>query len=166
MSANETKALEARATQYRDYPEELKAACISAIEANGGQIRPTARLFNIPYDTIHYWWTQSERYRQIQPASALNLADKLENIAYSYADSIADHDLSIVPVRDKAAVMDTAIKNMQLLRGQATSISASVDSDEDRQRKLAEIFGRIEARALEGEVNPESMVQSSDVETS
>ena len=35
--AAEVAILTARATQYRDYPEELKAAVIQAIEQNGRQ---------------------------------------------------------------------------------------------------------------------------------
>lgn len=128
MSAAEAQTLAVRSTQYRDYPEELKAAVISAIEANGGQIRPTAKLFNLPYDTVHYWWAHSERFRQIQPASAQNLADKLENLANDTADSLLQHDFSIVAARDKAAVMAVAIDKMQLLRGQPTEIVERVDS--------------------------------------
>lgn len=122
MGTAESKVLEARALQYRDYPEELKAAVIAAIKANGGNVLATSKLFNIPRDTVNYWWHNSERFVEIEHASAVNLADKLENIANVHADSIAAHDLSIVAIRDKAAVMDVAIKNMQLLRGQATSI--------------------------------------------
>jgi transposase-like protein len=130
MSQAEAAVLTTRSSQYRDYPEELKAAVIAAIEQNGGQIRPTCRLFNLPYDTVHYWWTKSERFRQIKPASAQNLADKLEELAHSTADSLAEHDFSIVAARDKAAVLSVAIDKMQLLRGEPTAITGSVHREE------------------------------------
>lgn len=130
MSTAEVKILEARSQQYRDYPESLKGAVLQAIEANGNNVSATAKLFNIPPQTVDYWWRNCDRYSEIQKPSAQNLADKLENIAIAQADSIASHDLSIVAIRDKAAVMDVAIKNMQLLRGQATSITVDLERTE------------------------------------
>lgn len=127
MSIAEVKALESRSTTYRDYPEELKASVIAAIEANGGNVSATSKLFNISGDTVRYWWLNSERYREIQSPSAGNLADKLENIAHNTADSIAEHDLSVVALRDKAAVLAVVIDRMQLLRGAPTSIIESSD---------------------------------------
>jgi transposase-like protein len=128
--STEASTLERRAITYRDYPEELKASIIAAIEANGGQIRPTARLFNLPYDTVHYWWTHSERFRQIQSPSATNLAAKLENIAHQYTDSLAEHDMALVTARDKAAIVSNTIDKMQLLRGEPTSITLNVERND------------------------------------
>lgn len=151
MSTAEAKILEARAIQYRDYPAELKAAVIAAIEANGGNVLATARLFNLPRDTVNYWWNKSDRFRfvEIEQISRTNLADKLENIAHSTADSLSAHDLSIVSFRDKGAVLNAVIGNMQLLRGEPTTISATTSTDEDRKSKVSEMLARIEARAID-----------------
>ena len=129
MSAEAATLIQQRIT-YRDYPEELKASIIAAIEANGGQFRPTARLFNIRYDTVHYWWTHSERFRQIQSPSAQNLADKIEQTAHNTIDSIAEHDLSVVSFADKTRSLGIMIDKMQLLRGLPTSITESVERQE------------------------------------
>ena len=127
-----TEALELAATAkaYRDYPEELKAAVIAAIEQNGGNVLATSKLFNIPRDTVNYWWNHSERFVELQHASSLNLADKLENLAHSTTDSLTGHDLSLVTFADKARSLGVIIDKMQLLRGQPTEITATVERQE------------------------------------
>ncbi len=128
--SQEAKALESRSSQYRDYPTDLKAAVIKAIEANNGNVLATAKLFGIPQDTAYYWWKTSDRYSQFQNTSGINLADKLENLAHSAADSMAEHDLNIVSFADKARAMGIVIDKMQLLRGQPTTINANLDVKE------------------------------------
>lgn len=129
MSAAEVQTLTARAsTTYQDYSEDYKASIVAAVEANNGNVSATAKLFNISRDTVYYWWRNSARYCEIQTPSALNLADKLENLAHQTADSLAEHDFSIVAARDKASVMAVAIDKMQLLRGQPTEIVERVDA--------------------------------------
>lgn len=130
MSASEVQALEKRTEQYRDYPIELKAAVINAIEQNGGNVAATSKLFNLPRDTVNYWWQHSDRFTEIKHASSLSLADKLESVAHNYVDSLASHDLQLVTAKDKASVANIAIQNMQLLRGQPTSISEHTDRGE------------------------------------
>lgn len=140
--STEVAVLQQRATTYRDYPEELKAAVISAIQANGGNVLATARLFNVPRDTVNYWWNNSERFAEIQQTSALSLADKLESIAHSNVDSLATHDLAIVPYSDKARALGVIIDKMQLLRGEPTSITTNIERQEIThilQQSLVEI---------------------------
>lgn len=128
MSQAEVSVLTTRSAQYRDYPEDLKAAVINAIEQNGGNVLATSKLFNLPRDTVNYWWHHSDRYVEIKHGKALSLADKLENLANSTADSLLEHDFSVVAARDKATVMGIAIDKMQLLRGQPTEIVENVES--------------------------------------
>lgn len=125
MSASEVQALERKAQTYRDYPVELKAAVIAAIEQNGGNVLATSKLFNLPPDTVRYWWANSDRFREIQTASVANLADKLEDLAQNTADSMTEHDLSVVTYADKARALGIVIDKMQLLRGQPTEIAVS-----------------------------------------
>lgn len=128
--STEAATLVKRSETYRDYPPELKASIITAIENNGGNVRQTAQLFGIPTDTVYYWWKNSDRFREIQVPSTFTLADKLESIAHQQADSIAAHDLSIVAIADKARVLAVTIDKMQLLRGQPTSISVNLGRDD------------------------------------
>jgi hypothetical protein len=120
----------ALARTYRDYPIELKAAVIAAIEQNGGNVLATSKLFNLPRDTVNYWWQHSERFVELKQTSSLCLADKLEAVAHNYIDSLAVHDLRLVTARDKASVAQIAIQNMQLLRGQPTSITENIERND------------------------------------
>lgn len=115
---------------YRDYPIELKAAVIAAIEQNGGNVLATSKLFNIPQTTAYEWWRNSERFNDVRNASTLSLADKLENLAASQVDSLAADDLSKVSHADKARAMSVVIDKMQLLRGQPTAITAELQRQE------------------------------------
>ncbi|SRR5713101_2642305 len=144
---SEATTLAVRAQSYRDYPVELKAAVIAAIEQNGGNVLATSKLFNLPPDTVRYWWANSDRFREIQVTSSICLADKLENVAHSYVDSLASHDLSIVTARDKASVAAIAIDKMQLLRGEPTSIPGL--SEQDRALRLAELLERVQGRVID-----------------
>ena len=128
--STEAKVLESRVLQYQDYPKEFKASIIAAIEANGGNVSATAKLFNISRDTAYYWWRNSDRYREIQSPSSLSLADQCEGIARNLAESISEHDLSIVPLHHKAQTFGVVVDRMQLLRGQPTSINTEVERTE------------------------------------
>jgi transposase-like protein len=129
MSA-EVATLEQRTAPYRTYPPEVKASIIAAIENNGGNVAKTAKLFCLPEDTVRYWWHNSDRYREVQGASGLGLADKLEVLAHANVDSLAAHDLSIVSYADKARGLGVIIDKMQLLRGQPTSITENIERQE------------------------------------
>ncbi len=129
MSA-EAATLTKRAEAYRDYSPELKAAVIQAIENNGGNVNGTAQLFDVPRDTVLYWWRNRQRFTEVQQEKALALSDKLESIAHDQADSIACHDLSVVSLKDKATVLAITIDKMQLLRGQPTSITENIERQE------------------------------------
>jgi len=125
--ATETAQLEIRRAQYRDYPEDLKAAVIAAIENNGGNVLATSKLFNLPRDTVNYWWKHSDRFVEVKQASSANLADKYEQLAHSYVESLSEHDQSLVTARDKIYIASTATQMTQLLRGEPTAIVGQVE---------------------------------------
>ncbi len=111
---------------YQTYSPEFKAAIITAIENNQGNVAATAKSFNLNEDTVRYWWRNSERFREFKGAS-LSLADRIESLAFDNVDSMALHDLSIVSYADKARALNVLVNNMQLLRGQPTSITESIE---------------------------------------
>ena len=153
MSAAEVKILESRAQSYRDYPIELKASAVAAVEANGGNVTATAKLFaNIPYDTLYYWWKNSDRYFEIKNASSLHLVDKLDNIVHKTADSLAEHDLSIVSAKDKASIISSLTTTTQLLKGLPTSIT----QDTQRSELLIVMQSAMESIEPEGFIEAES----------
>ena len=128
--SQQASVIDSRPKPYRDYPAELKASVIQALQANGGNLVTTCNLFNIPRETVRYWWENSERFNEFRQLASANLADKLENIAHSYTDSLADHDKSEISAVDKIRIVASAVDKMQLLRGQPTSITESVERNE------------------------------------
>jgi len=150
--STEAAQLAVRAQSYRDYPVELKAAVINAIEQNGGNVLATSKLFNLPPDTVRYWWANSDRFREIQVTSSSNLADKLENIAHDFTDSLSTHDLQFVTARDKAGVLSVVIDKMQLLRGLPTAITENVE-----RHDVAIILQSALSEAID--VSPQDMVE-------
>lgn len=152
MSTAEAKVLESRAlTGYQDYSPERKAEVIALVDANNGNVKQTALDTGIAHQTIRYWLTQADRYSQFQNAKRGDLGDKMEFLAHNLADSIAEHDLSIVSLAHKATAMGIVIDKMQLLRGLPTAISGSAQTDEERNTAKQALFAAIEARAIEGE---------------
>ena len=152
--STEAATLERRAIVYRDWPTDKKAEAIAAYDANGHNLKQTARLLDIHPETLRYWLKDADRYRnEFQPEKSADLASKLENNAHNLADSIADHDLSIVPLAAKATALGIVIDKMQLLRGLPTSINADVE----RQELVIILQSALDA-GLEGEaidVTPE-----------
>lgn len=126
----EAAILEHRSRTYQDYNSEQKAEIIAQVHACNGSITHVASLRGIPRNTIKYWMEEQDRYSEIRPEITRNLSDKLENIAHNLADSIEDHDLSIVPLASKATALAIAVDKMQLLRGLPTSINTEVERQE------------------------------------
>lgn len=125
--STEAATLERRAVTYRDWPADKKAEAIAAYETNGS-LKQTARLLNIPAQTLRYWIESSDRYRNdFRPQQTADLVSKLEFNAHNLADSIAEHDLSIVPLAAKATALGIVIDKMQLLKGLPTSITEQVE---------------------------------------
>jgi transposase-like protein len=109
----EAAILEYRSRVYKDYSPEQKAEVIAKVRANGGKVSLTAKLLGIPRQTIDYWIKEQDRYAEIQPEITRSLTNKLENIAHNLAESIEDHDLSIVPLGSKATALGITIDKMQ-----------------------------------------------------
>jgi transposase-like protein len=120
---SESAILQVRAaTGYKDYSAERKAEILAQVTAHGGNVAQVARLTDIPHQTIRSWLEQADRYSELQTQKQTDLAQKLENNAHKLADSIAEHDLTIVPLQSKATALGIMVDKMQLLRGQPTSI--------------------------------------------
>lgn len=127
----EAATLQARAlTGYKDYSAERKAEVLALVTANGGNVARVAKETGIAHQTIFNWLKQAQRYSHLEQRKQTELAQKLENNAHMLADSIADHDLSIVPLASKATALGIMVDKMQLLRGEPTSITANVDRQE------------------------------------
>lgn len=128
--SSEVKELEQRRQEYRDYPVEVKSALIQYIQNSSGNVQAASKAFNIPYDTAYYWWKNSERYFEFQTTSSVHLAEKLHKIGHKAADSLLEHDLSIVSARDKAAIIQSSVQTRNLLLGLPTSVNETIQHTE------------------------------------
>lgn len=132
VPTTEASILSAQRREYADYSAEQKAEVLALVALYGDDISAIYKVsqhLSIPRHTIMRWHEAKHRYVALQPAKRQELAQKLENIAYSIADSLEDHDLSIVPFSSKATSLGILIDKMQLLRNQPTVISAAEGLD-------------------------------------
>ena len=128
---SEAATLQARAViGYQDYSADRKAEVLALVKANGGNVARVAKELNIAHQTIFNWLKQADRYSHLERQKQSDLALKLENNAHMLADSIGDHDLTIVPLASKATALGIMVDKMQLLRGQPTSINVSLDRED------------------------------------
>lgn len=152
---SEALTLEARASVYRDYSQEQKAEAIAHFQANGQNYSGTSRELNIPQNTLRRWVLEHPELSELREVKSRDLANRLESIAFGLTDSIDEHDLSIVPLASKATSLGIVIDKMQLLRGQPTSISGSVMSDDERKLRLAELIAKVNERNQPASTDPE-----------
>ena len=100
--------------------------------------------------TVYYWLEARSTEKTLD--NSLDLASRFEKAASLFIE-LAVKKARKANFSHLMTGAGIAIDKMQLLRGQPTSISQSVISDEERQVKMAEIFSRLEARAIESQAD-------------
>lgn len=136
----------APARTYRDYSPEFKTLAIATVEAHDGNVARAARELEMSEDTLRVWMRDAERYRDFNGETRLALASKYEFNLHRLVDSIADDDLSKATLAGKATAIGILTDKMLLLRGQATSISQSNLTDDERNLRLAELAAKLQGR--------------------
>lgn len=109
------------------YPPEQKAHVLALLDANNGNVLRTAEQTGINRSTIQYWIANESRYANLQQQKVIDLAAKAELNANLLADSIHSHDLDSASLSQKATAFGIMVDKMQLLRGQPTSITETVE---------------------------------------
>ena len=136
--------------QKRHYSVEQKGTALALLKANGHNVLRTARELGIPRHTLRDWAINhrgvTPEVVQYQHQKERTLAEKLEENAHRLADSLATHDLTGVSLASKATALGIVTDKALLLRGQPTSISGSVMSDDERRLRLAELLAKAEER--------------------
>lgn len=125
-------ALAERPASYRDYSPEFKADAISLVQANGGNVSKTAKDLGLTESTIRYWIEQeTQAQREIREGRKGELAEQFEHVSRVYIDRALEPD-AIQKTSGYYAVIaaSDAMKSAQLLRGQPTSITASIERTE------------------------------------
>lgn len=117
---------------YRDYSPEFKADAILAVVANSGNVNKTARDLQIPESLLRYWIErETDESRKIREGRKGELAAQFEHVSRVYIDRALEPD-AIAKTSGYYAVVaaSDAMKSAQLLRGQPTSISLSLNSED------------------------------------
>lgn len=124
---------------YRDYSPEFKAEVLLAVTINNGNVYKTAKDFGISERIIRYWIEkQTDEVRQIREGRQGPLAEQYEHVARVYLDRALEPE-AVAKTSGYYAVVAAkqAIETSQLLKGQPTSITASVQVDDLRELQLA-----------------------------
>jgi transposase-like protein len=127
----------------RDYSAEFKAEVLAALKSNNGNVYGTAKEYDVPESTLVAWVEQEARYRDLRDNKLRDLATKHELNLHRLADSVSEHDLTNVPLVQKATAIGILTDKMLLLRGQPTSIVAALSSE------LKELLPSVDAIATE-----------------
>lgn len=144
----------------RQYSDSFKAQALIALDLNHGNVKKTARELEIPQDTLYSWhYRRSGIHPEIvemRDSLKAPIADRFEEAAGMYLDR-AMQPGAIKKTSGYYALLGAsdAIKSAQLLRGQPTSISGSVMSEDERRLRVAELLAGIQARARTPKSDPE-----------
>jgi hypothetical protein len=145
----------------RFYSDREKAEALALLDATRN-LTETARTLGIPDSTLSAWkYGKAVRSpdipqlrRQISENLGLELASDFQTIALESARVAikrlqSPQKANKIPFAQLMTGAGIAVDKMQLLRGEPTSITGSVVSEEERQAKVKEVFERIAARAID-----------------
>lgn len=145
---NPKKEETVRVVNKRQYSDNDKAVALATLDANGGNIRQTARVLKLPESTLTDWSNgrgACPEVTEIRQVKKGQLAEKLEEVAHALTDNIllrAQSDFSLLtPLKDFAVSLGIAIDKMQVLKGEPTSISKDVTerTNEERAARILEL---------------------------
>lgn len=133
----------------RQYSDAEKAAALLALQANGGNLKQTAKQTAIPYSTLKAWAGGagvSHGVADIREEKKNVLADYLEDVAWKLAEAMPKK-VRGAQLQQIATSMGITIDKMQLLRGKATAIldDASL-TDEKRADRITQLLDAARAR--------------------
>lgn len=143
-----------REGKKRRYSDNDKALALAALDANGGDVRKTAKTLRMPESTLSDWSKNrgvNKEVTEIREVKKKELSEKLGEVAYKLTDNLlirAESELSIlVPMKDVATSLGIVVDKMQLLKGEPTSINKNL-SDEERAERAAKILERGKLRLV------------------
>jgi transposase-like protein len=123
------------------YSDNDKALALATLDANGGDVRKTAKTLKMPESTLSDWSKNrgvNKEVTEIREVKKKELSEKLEEVAYKLTDNLmirAESELSIlVPMKDVATSLGIVVDKMQLLKGKPTSINENLPREQKRKR--------------------------------
>ncbi len=135
----------------RQYSDSEKAEYLAALDANGGNIRHTARQTGVAATTLADWANGRgvvPECTQLRAQKKEMLKDRLESLAHALLDGMSrrvqSEEVSAVSLKDLATTFGIAVDKMLLLKGDPTSINQhSTMSEEERERLRARLRARL-----------------------
>jgi transposase-like protein len=92
----------------REYSDEERAACLAALDANGGDLSRTARDCGVPRKTLEAWARKRLHpdVAKLRQRKKKGLAEKLDELAYKLADA--------APAKIKAAGLQATLTSLAI----------------------------------------------------
>lgn len=127
---------------YRRYSDQDKAVALAALETHHGNVTEAAAFAGVPRKTLEEWrdGRTAEDVANIRQEVKQSLADRLEDIAHQYLDVLPEK-IPKATLMQLSTALAIAVDKMQLLRGEATSISGTA-SREERVEELRTLIRR------------------------
>lgn len=129
----------------RTYSHQDRAKALALYDSTGA-LEKTAETLGIPLSTLSDWVNNPANHSESRSKHAQDLATKFDNAAHLFIDLAVKKSkrAAFNHLMTGAAI---AVDKSQLLRGQPTSISASVMSEEERMDRLSSLVEAIRGRA-------------------
>ena len=128
----------------RKYSDRERAEALAMYDACGN-LTEVSKATGIPDSTLSAWINHNQGLNDDIPDlrnfKRLDLASKLETIAHQCAGLLPER-LPDANVREIVGAMGQSIEKSQLLRGQATSITAEPDSRAHLMRSIARLASK------------------------
>lgn len=134
------------AKQYNDYTDDDRAAVLAHYETSKS-LRATAAAFDIPHQVVHLWSKKEAASPETRQEKRRELSDVFEDIAYQASEQVRN-TMELAKPGEAATIAAIAVDKMRLLRGESTSISQSISTPEERDKKLVEIVERAKLRLV------------------
>ncbi len=109
----------------RTYSPDEKGAALAALDANGGNVKRTAAMVDVPRKTLEGWDNGSGVTSEVEASreqKTLELANSFEDLARKIVAAAPDK-IEKAGLKDSVFSAAIAIDKSRLLRGQATSIN-------------------------------------------
>lgn len=109
---------------YRRYSDAFRAAALAALDANGGNVKRTARELGIPYRTLAEWVAgRNPVSAEDRAQKRVELADAVEHACDALTHGIvAAVKAGKASVQEMAVALGISVEKLLLLRNQPTSI--------------------------------------------
>lgn len=127
----------------RRYSDSDKAAALTVLDANEGNLNKTAKQLDIPRTTLERWveGRVSDDVPQLRQQTKKALANELEALAYKLIEAMPEK-LEGANLQQASVALGIVVEKMQLLRGDPTERFEHTLDDRERASRITAILDR------------------------